>query len=150
MPVDRWERDGLRSANSGIRNQVDHILDALAQQRPHLAEVRDKLAAVRCTAESADELVAVTVDAAGVLLDVRFAPTALRSTPEQLGRSVTEAGRQAARLARDRHAAIIAPMVAEADGIPDLPDLVPGAPSLRAVWDLARDEPQTETRHPAP
>ncbi|MEU6828022.1 YbaB/EbfC family nucleoid-associated protein [Nocardia beijingensis] len=150
MPVDRWEREGLRSANSGIRNQVDHILDALAEQRPHLAEVRDKLAAVRCTAESADKLVAVTVDAAGVVVDVRFAPTALRSTPEQLGRSVTEASRQAARLARDQHAAIIAPMVAEAGAIPDLPDLVPGAPSLRAVWDPARDEPQTETRHPAP
>jgi DNA-binding protein YbaB len=137
VPVDRWERDGLRSANSGIRNQVDHILDALAEQRTHLAEVHDKLAAVRCTAESADKLVEVTVNAAGVLVDVRFAPAALRSTPEQLGRSVTEAGRQAARLARDRHAAIIAPLVTEAEAVPDLPDLVPGAPSLRAVWEPA-------------
>lgn len=146
--MDRWERDGLRSANSGIRNQVDHILDALAEQRPHVAELRDKLSAVRCTAESADKLVEVTVDAAGVIVDVRFAPTALRGTPEQLGRSVTEAGRQAARLARERHAAIIAPLVAEADAIPDLPDLVPGAPSLRAVWDPAREEPKGSNPEP--
>ncbi|MGW4090441.1 YbaB/EbfC family nucleoid-associated protein [Nocardia sp. NPDC004750] len=141
MPVDRWECDGMRSANSGIRNQVDHILDALAEQRTHLSEVRDQLAALRCTAASADKSVEVTVDAAGILVDVRFAPTALRSTPEQLGRSVTEAGKQAARLAREQHAAIIAPIVAEAGSIPDLPDLVPGAPSLRAVWEPARDEP---------
>ncbi|MEU2124124.1 YbaB/EbfC family nucleoid-associated protein [Nocardia niwae] len=138
--MDRWERDGLRSANSGIRNQVDYILDALAEQRTHLAEVRDKLAAVRCTAESADKLVEVTVDAAGVLVDVRFTQAALRSTPEQLGRSVTEAGRRAARQARDRHAAIIAPIVADAAAVPDLPDLVPGAPSLRTVWEPARDD----------
>ncbi len=138
--MDRWERDGLRSANSGMRNQVEHILDALAEQRTHLSEVREKLSAVRCTAESADKLVEVTVDAGGVLVDVRFSPTAVKSTPEQLGRSVTEAGRQAAQLARDQHAAIIAPLVAETEAIPDLPDLVPGAPSLREVWEPTRHD----------
>lgn len=133
--MDRWERDGLRSANSGIRNQVDHILDALAEQRAHLTDVHEKLSAVRCTAESADGLVEVTVDAGGVLTDVRFTQAALRVTPEQLGRSVTEAGREAARLAREQHAEIISPIVDEAGAVPDLPDLVPGAPSWREVWE---------------
>ncbi|WP_454196995.1 YbaB/EbfC family nucleoid-associated protein [Nocardia sp. Marseille-Q1738] len=139
--MDRWERDGLRSANSGIRNQVDHILDALAEQRTHLTDLHEKLSAVRCTATSADGLVEVTVDAGGVLTDVRFTPAALRSTPEQLGRSVTEAGREAARSAREQHAEIIAPIAAEAGSVPDLPDLVPGAPSLREIWEPARQDP---------
>ncbi|MBF6217790.1 YbaB/EbfC family nucleoid-associated protein [Nocardia abscessus] len=138
--MDRWERDGLRATNSGMRNQVDHILDALAEQRTHLKEVHEKLSALRCTAESADKLVEVTVDAAGVIVDVRFTPDALRSTPEQLGRSVTEAGREAARRAREQHTAIIAPLTADAEAIPDLPDLVPGAPSLREVWELPRPD----------
>ncbi|MGY1948874.1 YbaB/EbfC family nucleoid-associated protein [Nocardia asiatica] len=133
--MDRWERDGLRATNSGIRNQVDHILDALAEQRTHLRQVRERLSAVRCTAESADKLVGVTVDTAGVPVDVRFAPAALRRTPEQLGRAVTEACQEAARLAREQHAAIIAVITDDAEAIPDLPDLVPGAPSLREVWE---------------
>ncbi|WP_174188288.1 YbaB/EbfC family nucleoid-associated protein [Nocardia barduliensis] len=133
--MDRWERDGLRATNSGIRNQVDHILDALAEQRTHLRTVHEQLSAVRCTAESADKVVEVTADAAGVPVDVRFTQAALRSTPEQLGRSVTEACQEAARRAREQHAAIIAPIAADADAIPDLPDLVPGAPSLREVWE---------------
>ncbi|MGK8523304.1 YbaB/EbfC family nucleoid-associated protein [Nocardia asteroides] len=141
MRVDQWERDGLHSPDSGIRNQVDHILDALAEQRTRLSEVRDKLSRLRCTAESADKLVEVTVDAAGALVDVRFGRTALQSTPEQLGRSVTEAGREAARMARDQHAAIMAPLIADAEALPDLPDLVPGAPSVREVWDPARHDP---------
>lgn len=129
--MDRWEREGLRSANFGMRNQVEQILDALAEQRERRADVQRQLDAARSTATSADGLVEVTVDSTGVLIDVRFAADAQRSTPAQLGRSVTEAGREAARRVRERTEQILAPVVAAADAMPDLPDLVPGAPSLR-------------------
>ncbi|MGY4098713.1 YbaB/EbfC family nucleoid-associated protein [Nocardia sp. R16R-3T] len=129
--MDRWEREGLRSANFGIRNQVDHILDALAEQRAQLAEVRRQLDAARYSATSPDGLVEVTVDTAGILADVRFTAAAMRSTTEQLGRSVTEAGRAAARRAQEQTRQMLAPVAAAADAIPDLPDLIPGAPSLR-------------------
>ncbi|MFF3569897.1 YbaB/EbfC family nucleoid-associated protein [Nocardia jiangxiensis] len=129
--MDRWEQQGLRTANSGIRNQVEHILDAYEEQRAHLSEVQAQLAAARSTAKSADGLVEVTVDTAGVLTEVRFTPEAMRSNPDRLGRSVTEAGREAARLAHEQVQAIIAPIAAAAEALPDLADLVPGAPSLR-------------------
>ncbi|MFQ6394932.1 YbaB/EbfC family nucleoid-associated protein [Nocardia sp. KC 131] len=129
--MDRWEREGLRSANFGMRNQVDHILDTLAEQRARLCEVQQQLDTVRCTATSTDGLVEVTVDSAGALTDVRFTQDALRSTVEQLGRSVTEAGRAAVRRAHEQTKEIIAPVAAVADAMPDLADLVTGAPSLR-------------------
>ncbi|MEU0503421.1 YbaB/EbfC family nucleoid-associated protein [Nocardia sp. NPDC005998] len=129
--MDRWEREGLRSANFGMRNQVEQILEALAEQREHRADVRRRIDAARGTATSADGLVQVTVDSAGVLIDVRFTADAQRSTPAQLGRSVTEAGREAARRVREQTRQILAPVVAAADAMPDLSDLVSGAPSLR-------------------
>ncbi|MFQ6325598.1 YbaB/EbfC family nucleoid-associated protein [Nocardia sp. CWNU-33] len=140
--MEQWERDGLRSANFGMRNQVEFILDALAEQRAQASDVYEQLAAVRATASSADGLVTVTVDGAGVLTDVQFAQEAFRSTPEKLGQSVTEAGREAARLANVQNEAITAPLTAGADAMPDLPDLVPGAPSLREVRAPWRRDPE--------
>ncbi|WP_328404717.1 YbaB/EbfC family nucleoid-associated protein [Nocardia sp. NBC_00403] len=139
--MEQWERDGLRSANFGMCNQVEHILDTLAKQRAQVSEVYEQLAAVRASACSADGLVTVTVDGAGVLTDVRFAQEAFRSTPEKLGKSVTEAGREAARLATEQNEAITAPIAAGADAMPDLPDLVPGAPSLRDSGAPRRRDP---------
>lgn len=129
--MDRWEREGLRSANFGIRNQVDRILDALTEQLAHRAEAQRQLDAARCTATSADGLVEVTVDNTGVLIDVRFTADAAHSTAEQLGRSVTEAGRAAAHRVREQTTQILAPIAAAVHAMPDLPDLVLGASSLR-------------------
>ncbi|MFE9328018.1 YbaB/EbfC family nucleoid-associated protein [Nocardia sp. NPDC052278] len=129
--MDRWEREGLRSANFGIRNQVENILGVLTEQQAHRAEVQRKLDTARCTIPSADGLVEVTVDNSGVLIDVRFTADAAHSTAEQLGRSVTEAGREAARRVREQATQILAPVAAAIHDLPDLPDLVLGAPSLR-------------------
>ncbi|WP_327100785.1 YbaB/EbfC family nucleoid-associated protein [Nocardia vinacea] len=129
--MDRWEREGLRSANFGMRNQVENILDALTEQRAHRAEVQRELDTARCTATSADGLVEVTVDNSGVLIDVRFTADAARSTADQLGRSVTEAGRAAASRMREQTTQILAPVAAAVQAMPDLPDLVLGASSLR-------------------
>ena len=144
--MEQWERDGMRSTNFGMRNQVDHILDALAQQQAQASEVYQQLAAVRATATSADGTVTVTVTGSGTLTAVQFTPEALHSTPERLGRSVVEAGQEAARRANEQNDALTAPMLADADAMPDLPDLVPGAPSLRELrepWRREREEPSS-------
>ncbi|WP_330257101.1 YbaB/EbfC family nucleoid-associated protein [Nocardia sp. NBC_00565] len=138
--MESWELDGLRSANYGMRNQVDHIMDALAEQRTQIAAVQEQLTTVRATATSSDGLVEVTVDSGGVLTEVKFGPKALQAKPEDLGRSVTEAGQAAARLAQQRNAEIIAPIAAATDAMPDLPDLVPGAPSLRELARRDREQ----------
>ncbi|GAA5043379.1 YbaB/EbfC family nucleoid-associated protein [Nocardia callitridis] len=137
--MDQWERDGLLSANYGMRNQVDHIMDGVAEQRDQLAAVHAALAEVRATASSSDAAVTVTVDGSGILTGVEFAPKALQRKPEELAKSVTEAGQAAARAARERTESIIAPIAALTDALPDLPDLVPGAPSLRHEPDRCGD-----------
>jgi DNA-binding protein YbaB len=129
--MDRWEREGLRSANNGLRRQIDTVMDDLDRQRDRLAEMYRQLESTRLQAESHDRLAQVVVDGSGVVTEVRLTADAMRATPEQLGRSITEAARAAAGLA----AARVAELTGEPGGLPDLQEFAPGAPSLREVRD---------------
>ncbi|MEU4341230.1 YbaB/EbfC family nucleoid-associated protein [Nocardia sp. NPDC023852] len=101
------------------------------QQRSQLADIRERLSAVHAQASSADRLVTVTVDFSGIVTDVSLDPRALRTTCADLGRIVTETARAAARLAHQQTTETIAPIVDVVGSMPELADLLPGAPSLR-------------------
>ncbi|WP_062993838.1 YbaB/EbfC family nucleoid-associated protein [Nocardia anaemiae] len=100
-------------------------------QRAQLADVRDELSAISATAGSQDGLVEVTVDQFGIITDVRLEPRALRGAAADLGRAVTEAAREAARLAHQKVSETIAPIEDIVGRMPEPEDLLPGAPSLR-------------------
>ncbi|MFE9327712.1 YbaB/EbfC family nucleoid-associated protein [Nocardia sp. NPDC052278] len=100
-------------------------------QRAQLADVRDELSAMSVSASSRDGLVEVTVDQSGILTDVRLEPRALRGAAADLGRAVTEAAREAARLAHQKVSETISPIEDIVGRMPDPEDLLPGAPSLR-------------------
>jgi DNA-binding protein YbaB len=137
--MEQWERESLRSANNGMRNQIDYIMDVYEKQQVRLAEIRSQLDALRARASSSDQLVEVTVDGAGVVTDVQLTAQAMRAKPEQVGRAIVEAAQAAARSARSKHDALIAPIVDVAELMPDLPDLVPGAPSWRDIRESAEN-----------
>ncbi|MEU1984201.1 YbaB/EbfC family nucleoid-associated protein [Nocardia sp. NPDC019395] len=129
--VDDWERAGLRSANYGMRNQLDSMLDILSEQQQRMTEIRADLAEARFGASSADGAVELTVDSTGMLLDLQFASAAQGRSLDQLRLRVLEAYAAAVHDAREQADALIGPL-AEAAGIsPDLPDLLPGASPLR-------------------
>ncbi|WP_019930949.1 YbaB/EbfC family nucleoid-associated protein [Nocardia sp. BMG111209] len=133
--MDRWEREGLRSANNGLRNQVDRMTDDFEEQRDKLAQAYRQVESLRLQAISADQLAEVVVDGSGVVAEVRLTAAATRATPEQLGRSITEAAREAARLAAERVAALTAEAASGLESLPDLTDFAPEAPSLRSIRD---------------
>ncbi|MET8877282.1 YbaB/EbfC family nucleoid-associated protein [Nocardia sp. NPDC004604] len=113
------------------------------QQRAQLADIRDELSALSAKASSRDGSVEVTVDQSGIVTDVRLEPSALRGAAADLGRAVTEAAREAARLAHQRVSETIGPIEDIVGRMPDPEDLLPGAPSLR--------EPDAEVvQQPAP
>ncbi|MBF6317480.1 YbaB/EbfC family nucleoid-associated protein [Nocardia cyriacigeorgica] len=109
--------------------------DELDEQRACVPEAFAELARARCEARSADGLVRITVDGRGALTDVHLDPAALKAGAEQLGRVLTEVGRQAARRAAELTREIAAPLLAPGETMPDLPELVPGAPSLIELFD---------------
>lgn len=113
------------------------------QQRAQLADIRDELSALSATATSRDGSVEVTVDQSGIVTDVRLEPRVLRGAAADLGRAVTEAAREAARLAHQRVSETIGPIEDIVGRMPDPEDLLPTAPSLR--------EPDPEVaKQPAP
>lgn len=143
------ERAELRSRNDALRAQVDSMLAALDRQQQHMAEVTERLARATTEARSADGLVRVVVNAAGIPTQVHLDPEAFkRSRPERLGESMVEAAQAAAHRAAESTRAAIAPVQEIAARMPDLSDLVPGAPSLRALLPPRVPDP-AKTTHSA-
>src|SRR5690554_2475998 len=78
--------------------------------------LRDTAAAVRAataTARSTDGTVSVTAGAEGAVTDITVTDGALESTPEELGRVLTETVRAAQRAALERAAAAAAEQLGE-------------------------------------
>ena len=140
-PQDR--RAQLEGRNAAMRQQVDSLLVGLNRQTAALNSAQAQAAAVTGRATSADGLVTVTVNAAGIVIDVQFTPSAFdRSTPEKLARSVVAVAQQAAAAAQHQVEVALAPV---RSNVPDLPDLFPGAPSLK---DLLPSRPAANRRSP--
>lgn len=126
-PVSR--RAELERRNAAMREQVEQMLSDLQRRTEGLREAHAAAAEVTGQATAPDGRVRASVDADGVLGDLRLAPSAFdRTTPEALARTIAEVVRQATADAQARVAETLAHFT-EA-GV-DLPDLVPGAPSLR-------------------
>lgn len=133
-------RAQLEARNAAMRQQVDSLLAGLNRQTAALSHAQAQAAAVTGRATSADGLVTVTVNAAGVMTDAQFAPSSFdRSTPEKLARSVVAVVQEAAAAAQQGVETALAPVRSD---VPDLPDLFPGAPSLKDLL------PRPATRRP--
>ncbi|MBB5918720.1 DNA-binding protein YbaB [Nocardia transvalensis] len=136
--MDRWKREGLRSANNGLRNQVEQLVDSYEEQQSRLTEIHRELETLRLQAGSSDGSVGATVDANGVLTDLSLTPAALRRTPDELARSIVQATQEAARQARERSEKAAAPVAAALDDEPDLTDILGEGPTLRDIREFFR------------
>lgn len=113
------------------RMEINNMLDVYEEQKASLAEIRAHLDSVRIHASSVDDTVAVSVDSAGIVTEITLQPAAMRAKPDELARKLTEVIREAAAHAGKYTAEKIAPVTDIVGALPDLPDLLPGAPSLR-------------------
>ncbi|MBF4996506.1 YbaB/EbfC family nucleoid-associated protein [Nocardia sp. BSTN01] len=136
--MDRWRREALRSANSGLRNQVERLLDSYEQQHSRFAEINQQLENVRVQADSADRSVTATVDAGGELTDLSLSAAALRKPAAELVRTIVEATQEAARRARRQSEAAAASVAADLDDQPDLSDILDESPTLRDIREFFR------------
>ncbi|MBF6507565.1 YbaB/EbfC family nucleoid-associated protein [Nocardia farcinica] len=134
----------LEARNAAMREQVSSLLEGLQRQTAQLREAQDAAMAATGEATSADGLVTVRVNAVGIVTDVQISPSAFRSsTPEKLARSFREAAQAAAHDVRGKADAALAPVQ---ENVPDLPDLFPGAPSLKDLMPAPPPEPTTRVQ----
>ncbi|MDV7089259.1 hypothetical protein GXW84_09120 [Rhodococcus sp. IEGM 248] len=144
-----FDREGLRVREHELQNQIDSMLATLDRQTQDLHAAQQQVAQLRVSGALADGLVQVVVNSVGGVVDVHLAPDAFRrSTPESLGRAMTEAARRAGEAAHTESMRIMGSIVDATETLPDLPDLVPGAPSLRDF--LPRLEPDVGGGEPDP
>ncbi|MFE7797965.1 YbaB/EbfC family nucleoid-associated protein [Nocardia sp. NPDC057440] len=137
--MDRWKREGLCSANNGLRKQVEQLIDSYEEQQDRLTEIHRQLDALRLQTRSSDGSVEVTVDANGVLTDLSLTPAALRRTADELARMIVQATQEAARQAREHSENAAAPVAASLDDEPDLSDIMGEGPTLRDIREFFRD-----------
>ncbi|MGI5223184.1 YbaB/EbfC family nucleoid-associated protein [Nocardia sp. CA-290969] len=129
------EHDEKQMRNDLLRVELSGLLDSFAESRDQLAEVQSRLTSTTVTAWSADGLVRVDSNAAGIPVDLHIDPGAFkRAAPDKLARSVLEAMQAAAQQAGEATQQAMAPFQAMAAEVPDLPDLIPGAPSVRELF----------------
>jgi DNA-binding protein YbaB len=134
--------DQLAARNAELRGTLDNLMRELKQRTDGLRDAQAAIAAMTGVASSSDGNVVVTVDSTGVLDRLELGPRAFeRVTPEQLAQTITQVARRAAANVREQVNAQMAPLTSE-EGVVDLPDIVPGAPSLKDIFKVEqRDEP---------
>lgn len=146
-PSDR--RSELEARNATMRETMNSLLDGLSRQTEQLKQAQEQAVATVGKATSEDGLVTVQVNAVGVVTDLEVSSSAFQyTTPKKLSRAIVLTIQEAARDARTQADAAFAPIQAET---PDLPDVFPGAPSVKdmipqspAVPDLDDDDEDDE------
>ncbi|MFC7344279.1 YbaB/EbfC family nucleoid-associated protein [Saccharopolyspora griseoalba] len=143
MTARNGRNDELAARNAAMREQMNSLLDGLREQTAQLQEAQAAALAATGAATSADGLVTVEVNTAGVVTATRISQSAFRSSaPDKLAASFTEAAQAAARDARAQADAAMAPVQQD---VPDLPDLFPEAPSLKGLIPEAPGVPEPNT-----
>jgi len=135
--------DQLATRNTELRGTLDNLMRELKQRTDGLRDAQAAIAAMSGVASSQDGNVVVTVDSTGVLDKLELGQRAFeRVTPEQLAPTITQVARRAAQNVREQVSAQMAPLTSE-EGMIDLPDVVPGAPSLKDIFKVEQrdDEP---------
>lgn len=126
-----YDRAALEARNASMREQVDSLMDQFHRQTERLQEAQAEAAQATATVTSSDGLVTATVDSSGILTNLEFTSAAFqRSDPKKLAKTATETIRNAMLQVKQQVADLMSPM---SEGLPDLSDLIEGAPSLKGL-----------------
>lgn len=125
------DRARLEARNAAMKDQVDTLLEQFERQTAELRDAQAAAAATTALVTSPDGLVRATIDAGGSLAKLEFQPNTFeRTTPAQLANTVQTLVRQGSLQVKQKIADLMAPIT---EGLPDLADLIEGAPSLQGL-----------------
>jgi DNA-binding protein YbaB len=125
------DRARLEARNAAMKDQVDSLLEKFEKQTAQLRDAQAAAAEASATLTSKDGLVRATIDATGSLAALEFAPVAFeRSTPAALANTVLGLVRHGTLQVKQQVADLMSPIT---EDLPDLSDLIEGAPSLHGL-----------------
>ncbi|WP_409489556.1 YbaB/EbfC family nucleoid-associated protein [Amycolatopsis sp. cmx-11-12] len=138
----------LEARNAAMKDQVDTLLEQFERQTAQLRDAQDAASQLAATVVSQDGLVRATIDSTGTLSKLEIQPNAFeRTTPAQLANTVLSLVRQGSLQVKQQVAELMAPIT---EGLPDLSDLIEGAPSLHGLMPAIPDFLAEEEEPPAP
>jgi DNA-binding protein YbaB len=139
----------LEARNAAMKDQVDTLLEQFERQTAQLRDAQEAASQMSATVVSQDGLVRATIDATGTLAKLEIQPNAFeRTNPAQLANTVLTLVRQGSLQVKQQVADLMAPIT---EGLPDLSDLIDGAPSLQGLMPaipdfLAEEEPSAPAK----
>ena len=132
----------LAARNAALRERVDGLFDRFTRETERLRQARESMAALSAEVLSPDGLVQVKINSAGELAGLWISATAFeRTRPEALARTISDLVRRGTAQVRQRKAELMGPF---AESMPDLSDVIEGAPSLAALQPPAPEVPVPE------
>jgi DNA-binding protein YbaB len=133
----------LDARSATLRAKVDELLGDFDKRTEQLREARQAAAALSAELSSPDGAVRVRIDSSGALTRLQLGPTAFDgTTPEQLARTITELVVRGTAQVRRQATELMRPLT---EDLPDVSDLVPGAPSLADMLPGIPEGPAPET-----
>lgn len=127
----------LEARNAAMKDQVDTLLEQFERQTAQLRDAQQAASETSATVVSKDGLVRATIDATGTLAKLEIQPNAFeRTNPAQLANTVLHLVRQGSLQVKQQVAELMAPIT---EGLPDLSDLIEGAPSLQGLMPAIPD-----------
>nr|WP_184905857.1 YbaB/EbfC family nucleoid-associated protein [Amycolatopsis umgeniensis] len=130
-----------------MKDQVDTLLEQFERQTAQLKDAQEAASQTSATVVSQDGLVRATIDATGTLAKLEIQPNAFeRTNPAQLANTVLTLVRQGSLQVKQQVAELMAPIT---EGLPDLSDLIEGAPSLQGLMPAIPDFLAEEEEPPA-
>jgi DNA-binding protein YbaB len=140
------DRASMEARNAAMKEQMNGLLDKFNEQTKLLEEAQQAAAATTATVTSEDGAVTVTVDATGAIADLQFDAKAFKQAdPTKFAQTVMQTVHTAAMRVKKAMSDMVAPVTQD---LPDLSDLVEGAPSLRGLMPEMPDF--SEVSEPAP
>jgi DNA-binding protein YbaB len=137
----------MQARNAALRGQVDDMMAELQRRTEELKEAQERMSQLTGEASSADGIVTARVDRTGLLTELSLSSRAFdQGTPERLAAEITRVIRKAAASVRTEVSREVQALTPDEDMV-DLPDLVPGAPSLRELFKV--DLPEQDEDEPA-
>lgn len=138
----------LEARNAAMKDQVDTLLEQFERQTAQLRDAQEAASQTSATVVSQDGLVRATIDATGTLAKLEIQPNAFeRTNPAQLANTVLTLVRQGSLQVKQQVAELMAPIT---EGLPDLSDLIEGAPSLQGLMPAIPDFLAEEEEAAAP
>ena len=129
--LDDDDRASMEARNAAMKEQMNGLLDKFNEQTRLLEEAQQAAASTTATVTSEDGSVTVTVDATGAMTDLRFeAKSFKQADPEKFARIVMQTVHTASTQVKQSMAELVGPVT---EDLPDLSELVDGAPSLRGL-----------------